>query len=119
MDRGLHVEKPSRPAILRAVLRLHGIMPNLSPMRLASILAFQLPRPNPLSDGGPSRSSRMRRSRSGVRSRSLPGPHRSCLPFRPSRSSLYSHRWTVLGWWRPDMAAISASILPRFLGTAA
>ncbi len=60
----------------------------------------------------------MRRSRSGVRSRGLPRPHRSCLPSGPSRSGLFSHRWTVLGW-RPDMTAISAIILPRFLGTAA
>ena len=33
---GLHVEKPSRSATLRAVLRLHGMMPNLSIMRPAT-----------------------------------------------------------------------------------
>ena len=40
MDHGLHVEKPSRSAILRAVLRLHGMTPNLSIVRLASSLEF-------------------------------------------------------------------------------
>ena len=97
MDHGLHVEKPSRSAILRAVLRLHGMMPNLSTMRLASILAFQLPRTKPLSDGGLPGSSLMDCSCSGVRRRGLPGSHRSYLPSGPSRSGLCSHRWMVLG----------------------
>ena len=104
-DHGLYVEKPSRPAIIRAVLRLHGIMPNLSPMRLASILAFQLPRPNPLSDGGPSRAPLMRRSCSGAGSRGLPGPPgRACPrdPRAPARTTTGGRYWDGAPIWRPS-----------------
>ena len=49
---GLHAENPSRPAILRAVLQMHGMTPNLPTMRLAAIPAFRVPRTKPLADGG-------------------------------------------------------------------
>ena len=51
MGRGLRVEKPSRPATLRAVLRLHAT-PNLLHIRPAGGPGFQLPRPDPLPGGG-------------------------------------------------------------------
>ena len=113
----MHVEKPSRPATLRAVLRLH-MMPNLPHIRLASILEFQLPRSNPLSDGGLSIYPLTAPSCSGVRNRGLPGLLRSCLHSNPSRPILYSHRCTVLEW-RPTMSEICSTVSPRFLSMAA
>ena len=100
-----------------ADLILYGT-PNRSSMRLATILAFQLPRSKPLSHGGSSRSSSMTFSCSGFSSLGLPGLLPSCLPFGPSRSILDSHRWVVL-MPRPMTLAIFLSVLPRFLSTAA
>ena len=100
-----------------ADLLLYGT-PNLSDMRLATILAFQLPRSKPLSRGVPSRSPSMVRSCSGFSSRGLPGLLPSCLSSRPSRSILDSHRWVVL-MPRPMTLAIFPSVLPCFLSMAA
>ena len=100
-----------------ADLTLYGT-PNRSSMRLATILPFQLPRSKPLSCGVPSKSPSMVRSCSGFSSRGLPGLLPSCLPSRPSRSILDSHRWMVL-MPRPMTRAILSSVLPCFLSMAA
>ena len=94
----------SRARSLMADLPLHAT-PNLSTMRLASILALQLPRAKPLPDGGPPRSSLMDCSCSGVRSRGLPGPTGRTCHLDPRAPAC-----AATGGWCWDMMA------PRYGG---
>ena len=105
----LRAEKPSLPATLRAVLRLH-IVSNLSCMRRASSFEFRPPRSNPLSLGGLPKSPFMAPSCFGVRDRRLTGLFWSRLRPRRSRFSRRSHPWMELAG-RPAMPQISPSVL--------
>ena len=113
----LRAEKPSRPATLGAVLRLH-MVPNLSCMRRASILEFQTPRPNPLSPGGLPKSPFMALSCFGAGDRPPPGPFCPRLRPRPPRPSRRSRPWTAFSGLHA-VSHIPPRVLSPFLGMAA